>query len=892
MKSILSTIVVALMLSNSATAQLVNDPTLIAYYPFNGSGADISSNGFNATLVGPSTFTTDRLGNANSAFSFNGSSNYFLIENVNSTFKPTTFPVTVSAWLRVPSNFQGQFTFFKNDYAENIYSGIRGTIIPSGQVTIGLENGGPISTNTRRTKTGTTSIKDGQWHLITCVIRGFNNMDIYVDCTNNGGTYSGGATTLSYSNSNPGIVGAYDGVLGSGGFEYALGEIDELIFLGRELTLAEIQSQLYNSSVAITGNTEICPGTSTTLTAQGGTSYLWSTGSENASITITQPGTYSVVAQSSGSCAASAQVTVSLAQAPSLTVIANGDTSFCEGGSVDLSVNANSSFVWNDGGSQNPRTISQAGIYSVSSTNGCAATSNSVEVNVNENPAVPTINPSGSVNITQGGSVMLTASAASSYEWNPNGQTTQSISVNQAGSYSVRAYNAAGCSALSSATVVTVSPVVEPPISSGCSAVEVMDYNPAKRNDGTVLPAQRTISSRVLGAAQNSDATTSEASVNFASLGFGGSITVRMSGPIANGPGDDVKVFETTFGSMSGNCVRYPETVRAFASQDNCNWVYLGEGCQDATFDLGELDWAEYIRLVDVSPISSPYENQIADGYDVDGIECLNGYRENPISQDLGANYAMSVVAVNQGFRKNGTPVSPSRSVAANALGAPQNTNTVNFISLGFGGSIILKLGYVVFNKVGNDIQVVETSYGNPTCAAYGEKALVEVSLDGNFWTELGQLCLDGSVDFEVGGINAAQYVRITDRSAASAFSGAGDAYDVDGVVVLQPGCSASNPEAKIVDDVWTRDELAQVTVNQTITKDNIIVQIPSNEVKQSIITNVYSMTGQLVQSNSMNIPANQDISQIVDLSSLKNGIYLISVQGVEGMQNFKVVKQ
>jgi hypothetical protein len=80
--------------------------------------------------------------------------------------------------------------------------------------------------------------------------------------------------------------------------------------------------------------------------------------------------------------------------------------------------------------------------------------------------------------------------------------------------------------------------------------------------------------------------------------------------------------------------------------------------------------------------------------------------------------------------------------------------------------------------------------------------------------------------------------------------------------------------------------------VNQTITKDNIIVQIPSNEVKQSIITNVYSMTGQLVQSNSMNIPANQDISQIVDLSSLKNGIYLISVQGVEGMQNFKVVKQ
>lgn len=577
---------------------------------------------------------------------------------------------------------------------------------------------------------------------------------------------------------------------------------------------------------------------------------------------------------------------------PTLTVSANGNTTFCEGGSVALSVNANSSFVWNDGGSENPRNVNQSGVYSVSSTNGCAATSNLVEVNVNENPAVPTITPSGSVNITQGSSVTLQASSANAYEWLPNGQTSQSISVNQSGSYSVRAFNAAGCSALSAPTVVTVSPVVEPPVPTGCSAVEVMDYNPAKRNDGTFLPAERTISSRVLGAAQNSDATTSEANVNFASLGFGGSITVRMSGPIANGPGDDIKVFETTFGSMSGNCVRYPETVRAFASQDNCNWVYLGDGCQDATFDLKELDWAAYIRLVDVSPISSPYENQTADGYDVDGIECLNGYRENPVAQDLGASYAMSVESVSQGLRKNGTPVAASRSIAANALGAPQNTNTVNFISLGFGGSIVLKLGYVVFDKVGDDIQVVETSYGNPTCAAYGEKALVEVSLDGNSWTELGQLCLDGTVNLEVGGIGAAQYVRITDRSAASSFSGAGDGYDLDGVVVLQPGCSSTNPEAKIVDDVWTKDELAQITVKQNITKDAILVQIPENASSQSVIMNVYSMTGQLVQSNAFNIPANQAISQMLDLSALKNGIYLIAVQGIDGVENFKVVKQ
>ncbi|MCB0819892.1 MAG: DNRLRE domain-containing protein [Bacteroidetes bacterium] len=569
-----------------------------------------------------------------------------------------------------------------------------------------------------------------------------------------------------------------------------------------------------------------------------------------------------------------------------LTVSASGPTSFCEGGSVELSVNTDADILWNDGETGNPRIVSSSGAFSLQSTGTCPIASNSIEVHVWSNPDVPTINPSGIVNIDQGSSVMLMSSPAVSFEWIPGGQTTQSINVNSSGAYSVRVFNEHGCSAVSSATTVNVNPVIEPPVPGTCTAVEVIEYLPAKQNDGTNLPASRMISTNALGAPQNSDLTTGEANYNFVSLGFGGSITVRMSGAIANGDGNDIRVTETTFGSMSGNCVRYPETILAFASQDNCNWVYLGSGCQDAEFDLGELNWAEYIRLVDVSPLSSNYNGGIADGYDVDGIVCLHGTIDNPEMQDLGNSYAMSYVSSAQGPRKNGTPVAASRSDENQALGAPQNTNTVNFFSLGFGGNIVLKLGYAIFDKPGADIEVVETSYGNPACASYREEAMVEVSLDGSNWIDLGIICLDGSVDLSTGGAIAASYVRITDHSAASNFGSTGDAYDLDGIIVLQPGCSASNPTAQKLEDITSPNEIANIDLVQSVTKNNfnMNISVEKPEVMNIIVT---SLMGQQISARSLEV--NGYAVQNIDLAGLSAGVYLISARSASVNETFKV---
>jgi len=96
-------------------------------------------------------------------------------------------------------------------------------------------------------------------------------------------------------------------------------------------------------------------------------------------------------------------------------------------------------------------------------------------------PAIPTITASGPLTLCQGGSVTLTSSTAFSYVWS-TGETTQSISVNSAGTYSVTTNQTPTCTqgtmacttcgvGTASATV-SVNPLpvvsVSPPAPNGC----------------------------------------------------------------------------------------------------------------------------------------------------------------------------------------------------------------------------------------------------------------------------------------------------------------------------------------------------------------------------------------------------------------------------------------
>ena len=78
-----------------------NIPTsgLVAYYPFDSSCADISGNGNNGVNHGASP-TSDRFGRANSAYSFNGSSNYI---NLGTGFTNDNNDKTFSVWFKMNS---------------------------------------------------------------------------------------------------------------------------------------------------------------------------------------------------------------------------------------------------------------------------------------------------------------------------------------------------------------------------------------------------------------------------------------------------------------------------------------------------------------------------------------------------------------------------------------------------------------------------------------------------------------------------------------------------------------------------------------------------------------------------------------------------------------------
>ena len=199
-------------------------------------------------------------------------------------------------------------------------------------------------------------------------------------------------------------------------------------------------------SISADGATTFCAGGSVTLTASAGSSYAWSNGASTQSIPVNATGNYSVTVTDANGCSANASQGVTVNELPTVSISADGATTFCAGGSVTLTASAGSSYAWSNGASNQSISVNATGNYSVTvmDANGCSANA-SQGVTVNELPSV-SISADGATTFCAGGSVILTASAGSSYSWS-NGATTQSTSINATGNYSVTVTDANGCSA-------------------------------------------------------------------------------------------------------------------------------------------------------------------------------------------------------------------------------------------------------------------------------------------------------------------------------------------------------------------------------------------------------------------------------------------------------------
>ena len=198
----------------------------------------------------------------------------------------------------------------------------------------------------------------------------------------------------------------------------------------------------------ISGNTALCEGESTTLTANGGISYNWSNGSATNSINVAESGVYTVTATNVEGCTASASVTVTVNPLP--IVVIGGNTSICEGGSTTLTASGADTYSWSTGDNTASATINAFGIYNVTGTSaaGCSSVA-SVTVLVSQ---LPVITITGETDICAGESTTLTANGGTSYLWS-NGTTDATLTVGTAGTYQVIGYNEDGCNAIASATV-------------------------------------------------------------------------------------------------------------------------------------------------------------------------------------------------------------------------------------------------------------------------------------------------------------------------------------------------------------------------------------------------------------------------------------------------------
>ena len=204
----------------------------------------------------------------------------------------------------------------------------------------------------------------------------------------------------------------------------------------------------------------LCAGDTLVLNATNPSSnYLWNTGETSATIIVTEEGTYSVLVTNIAGCTASDIINVEINPTPVIDL--GSDIAVCEGETVVLNATtADCTYLWNTGENTATISITEAGIYSVEVTNifGCSYTD---IINVDFVP-IPVVELGPDVSFCDGGAVTFDATnPGCTYVWS-TGETTSSITVTDAGIYSVMVYNILGCSETDEVEVeIFISPVVD-----------------------------------------------------------------------------------------------------------------------------------------------------------------------------------------------------------------------------------------------------------------------------------------------------------------------------------------------------------------------------------------------------------------------------------------------
>ncbi|HOY31214.1 MAG TPA: gliding motility-associated C-terminal domain-containing protein [Bacteroidales bacterium] len=245
---------------------------------------------------------------------------------------------------------------------------------------------------------------------------------------------------------------------------------------GNIATASSLDFYITGPAVTLTATPNpICAGVSSTLTASGAMTYIWSGGLGSGTTKVVTPlttATYTVSGTSSSGCVGTSSVTVTVNAMPTVTASATSPL-LCNGQCTSLTGGGATSYAWMPG-NLSGTTVSVcptvSTVYTVTGSlgAGCSNTT-TTSVTVNNNPVV-TASASPPA-ICAGQCTNISASGASVYTWMPGNLSGSTVSVcpTSTTTYTVSATSANGCSGTASVTVTVnslpaVTSAVSPPV--------------------------------------------------------------------------------------------------------------------------------------------------------------------------------------------------------------------------------------------------------------------------------------------------------------------------------------------------------------------------------------------------------------------------------------------
>jgi hypothetical protein len=218
--------------------------------------------------------------------------------------------------------------------------------------------------------------------------------------------------------------------------------------------------------------TSICNGNATFISTSpdysGTYNFRWyrdnvELGETGSAITTTTPGTYKAAIYDGCNSATTEEIVITGGSSPAApTIVTNTATQLCDGASAVVFIQGSPSgtITWNTGETGNSILVSAAGSYMVRASNGCgtSAWSNIISFTTLNTPAAPNAVNSGASNLCNGSSTTLYAGGSAPFSWYLDDvpyNSGNAISVNTAGTYTVRSNNACGYSGPSNPIVIT-----------------------------------------------------------------------------------------------------------------------------------------------------------------------------------------------------------------------------------------------------------------------------------------------------------------------------------------------------------------------------------------------------------------------------------------------------